>query len=65
VGQVADVMVARSVGRVPIVERDGHRLLGLVARKDILHMQRGRVQQENRRTSVWTELQAPAKPQAT
>jgi len=65
VGQVADLMVARSVGRVPIVERDGHRLLGLVARKDILHMQRGRVQQENRRTSVWTELQAPAKPQAT
>ncbi|HVX80503.1 MAG TPA: chloride channel protein [Devosiaceae bacterium] len=51
-GRVADIMVTHEVGRVPIVEEGSHRLVGLVARKDILHMRRLRMAQESERTPV-------------
>jgi CBS domain-containing protein len=37
-GRLADAMVAADQGRVPIVERATQRILGLVARKDLLHI---------------------------
>ncbi len=37
-GRIADLMVANGVGRVPIVERGSRRVVGLVARKDLLHI---------------------------
>jgi predicted transcriptional regulator len=37
-GRLADAMVAADQGRVPFVERDTRRILGLVARKDLLHI---------------------------
>lgn len=38
VGYVADLMLAADVGRIPIVDPDGARLVGLVARKDLLRL---------------------------
>jgi chloride channel protein, CIC family len=40
VSQLADRMAAEGVGRVPIVEPTTMRLVGLVARKDLLHIRR-------------------------
>jgi H+/Cl- antiporter ClcA/CBS domain-containing protein len=37
-GRIADLIVANGVGRVPIVERGSRRVVGLVARKDLLHI---------------------------
>jgi H+/Cl- antiporter ClcA len=52
IGRVADVMVTREVGRVPIVEAGSHKLVGLVARKDLLHMRRLQMAQESERAPV-------------
>jgi chloride channel protein, CIC family len=38
VSHLADRMVLADIGRVPIVERDSLRLVGLVARKDLLRI---------------------------
>jgi CBS domain-containing protein len=46
VSHLADRMVLADVGRVPIVDRDTQRLLGLVSRKDLLRI---------RATAKWTE----------
>ncbi|WP_407181098.1 chloride channel protein [Bradyrhizobium sp. STM 3562] len=40
VAQLADRMAAAEAGRVPIVERDTMRLVGLVSRKDLLRIRR-------------------------
>lgn len=37
-GRIADRMVAGEVGRVPILARGSRRVVGLVARKDLLHI---------------------------
>ncbi|HEY4342781.1 MAG TPA: chloride channel protein [Parvibaculum sp.] len=37
-GRLADIMVTADVGRIPIVERNSMRLIGLVARKDLLRI---------------------------
>jgi CIC family chloride channel protein len=37
-GRVADLMVSADLGRVPIVDRDKHRVVGLIARKDLLRI---------------------------
>jgi CBS domain-containing protein len=37
-GRLADLMVTTDLGRIPIVERGGLRLVGLVARKDLLQI---------------------------
>jgi CBS domain-containing protein len=36
VGHLADRMAAADIGRIPIVDRADHRLVGIVARKDLL-----------------------------
>lgn len=37
-GRVADLMVASDLGRLPVVDRPSHRVVGLVARKDLLRI---------------------------
>ena len=37
-GRVADLMVSSDLGRIPIVDRDKHRVIGLIARKDLLRI---------------------------
>jgi chloride channel protein, CIC family len=37
-GRVADLMVSADLGRIPIVERETHRVVGLIARKDLLRI---------------------------
>lgn len=37
-GRVADLMVASDLGRLPVVDRASHRVVGLVARKDLLRI---------------------------
>ena len=37
-GRLADLMVAEDLGRIPIVDPANHRVIGLVARKDLLHI---------------------------
>ena len=47
-GRVADRMVAHDLGRVPVVEQATGRLIGLIARKDLVQMRRmtGSLEQE-------------------
>jgi predicted transcriptional regulator len=40
VSRLADRVAAEDVGRVPVVERDTMRLVGLVSRKDLLRIRR-------------------------
>jgi len=50
VGYIADVMVAAQTGRVPIVDRQTRRLVGLIARKDLLRLRSaGRASESERR----------------
>jgi CBS domain-containing protein len=37
-GRLADLMVENDLGRIPIVTHDGHRLVGLMTRKDMLRI---------------------------
>jgi H+/Cl- antiporter ClcA/CBS domain-containing protein len=46
---IADLMVAEDVGRVPIVDRASGKLVGLVARRDLLQARAGRQHEENHR----------------
>jgi CIC family chloride channel protein len=50
IGRVADLMVERDVGRIPVVDAQG-RLVGLVARKDLLRMRATRKAEETERRS--------------
>lgn len=50
VAQLADRMAIRDVGRVPIVERKNGKLVGLVARRDLLRV-RARVRMEEQQRS--------------
>jgi CBS domain-containing protein len=53
VGRLADAMVAADQGRVPVVERGSRRILGLVARKDLLHIRSTVAAAENERTAFF------------
>ena len=53
VGEVADQMVAAEVGRVPVIARDGGRLVGLLARKDLLHVRQRVAVEEQHREGLW------------
>jgi CIC family chloride channel protein len=46
---IADLMVAEDIGRVPIVDRESGKLVGLVARRDLLQARAGRQHEENHR----------------
>jgi CIC family chloride channel protein len=59
-GRLADTMVANGLGRVPVVERGTGRILGLVARKDLLHIRSTVTAAENDRVAFF----GPAKPRA-
>jgi CBS domain-containing protein len=50
-GRIADLMVERDTGRIPIVEREGRRLVGLISRKDLLRVRDVRNSQEHQRNA--------------
>ena len=63
VAQLADRMAAESVGRVAIVERGSMRLVGLVSRKDLLHIRRASRNAEDTRIAYFrARPPAAAKP---
>ena len=64
VAQLADRMAAESVGRVAIVERGTMRLVGLVSRKDLLHIRRAARTAEDARIAYF-RAQRPAAGQLT
>ena len=64
VAQLADRMAAESVGRVAIVERGTMRLVGLVSRKDLLHIRRAARTAEDARIAYF-RAQRPAAGQST
>lgn len=49
VGDLADRMAARDVGRVPVIERDSKKVVGLVARRDLLRVRTHVVREERER----------------
>jgi chloride channel protein, CIC family len=53
VGEVADRMVSAEAGRVPVISRDGRRLVGLLARKDLLRVRQRVADEEQQREGVW------------
>ncbi|HVW72248.1 MAG TPA: chloride channel protein [Rhizomicrobium sp.] len=50
VGALADRMIARDVGRVPILSRAGNRLVGLVSRRDLLKVRASLSHEETSRS---------------
>lgn len=51
-GQLADRMAMRDVGRVPVIERSGGRLVGLVARRDLLRVRARLYAEEGQRDKL-------------
>jgi H+/Cl- antiporter ClcA/predicted transcriptional regulator len=49
VGFIADLMLASDAGRIPIVERDTGKLIGLIARKDLLRLRSALRSEESER----------------
>jgi CBS domain-containing protein len=49
--RVVELMVRHEIGRVPVVEGESRRLVGLVARKDLLQIPRMQLAQERNRSS--------------
>jgi chloride channel protein, CIC family len=60
VAQLADRMAAESIGRVAIVERGTMRLVGLVSRKDLLHIRRASRTAEDTRIAYFRAPRPPA-----
>ena len=52
-GRVADLMVSADLGRIPIVDRDKHRVIGLIARKDLLRIRSVVNEQERDRNAYF------------
>jgi H+/Cl- antiporter ClcA/CBS domain-containing protein len=52
VGRVADRMAATNHGRLPVLSRDSDRLVGLVARRDLLAVRTASTRQEQRREAL-------------
>jgi CBS domain-containing protein len=50
VGTLADRMIARDVGRVPILSRTGNKLVGLVSRRDLLKVRASLSHEETSRS---------------
>ena len=49
--RVVELMVRHEIGRIPVVEGDDRRLVGLVARKDLLQIPRMQIAQERNRSA--------------
>jgi H+/Cl- antiporter ClcA/CBS domain-containing protein len=49
-GQVADMMVESGVGRVPIVDHDTRRVVGIISRRDLLKVRSGQKRVEKARS---------------
>ncbi len=64
VAQLADRMAAAEAGRVPIVERDTMRLVGLVSRKDLLRIRRSARAAEEIRAAYFLKPDAVATREA-
>jgi chloride channel protein, CIC family len=52
-GRVADLMVSADLGRIPIVDREKHRVIGLIARKDLLRIRSVVNAQEHERSAYF------------
>ncbi|MEO8883395.1 MAG: chloride channel protein [Devosia sp.] len=59
VGQVTDLMIAHDIGRMPIVAPETGKLVGLIARKDILRLRGSAAVEEQHRKAYWRR-RAPA-----
>ena len=59
---VADRMVRAGTGRVPVISRQDGRLVGLLARKDLLRVRQRVAAEEQDRERLWGagQVQAPA-----
>jgi CBS domain-containing protein len=57
-GRVADLMVSADLGRIPIVDREEHRVVGLIARKDLLRIRSVVNAQEHERSAyfMWDKV---------
>jgi CIC family chloride channel protein len=53
IGTVADRMVTDELGRVPVITRDTRRLVGLIARKDLLRVRAAAVALEREREAFY------------
>jgi H+/Cl- antiporter ClcA/predicted transcriptional regulator len=65
VGDLADRMAAADVGRVPILERGGRKVVGLVARRDLLRVRANVNREEQERSrilGIGAESRTLAKP---
>jgi len=58
VGRVADRMAFGDLGRMAVVERDTRRLVGLIARKDLLRMRHAASSQERSRETFYARSSA-------
>jgi CIC family chloride channel protein len=60
VGHLADRMTAADVGRVPILERGSEKLIGLVARRDLLRVRTRQANQEKHRKGWFRPFRSSA-----
>jgi H+/Cl- antiporter ClcA/CBS domain-containing protein len=60
-GRIADRMAISGVGRIPIVDRDNGRLLGLIARKDLFRVRVARLNEEDERRAYFRWRRAKKK----
>ena len=65
VGHLADRMTAADVGRVPILERGSEKLIGLVARRDLLRVRARQAHQEQHRKGWLGPLLSKEQSEAT
>ncbi|MGZ5933865.1 MAG: chloride channel protein [Rhizomicrobium sp.] len=52
VGDLADRMAAADIGRVPVLERNGKKVVGLVARRDLLRVRARVIREERERRRI-------------
>jgi H+/Cl- antiporter ClcA len=60
VGRVAERMVGDDLGRMPVVERESRRLIGLIARRDLLRVQVATAEEEGAREAFYLRPQRSA-----
>jgi H+/Cl- antiporter ClcA/CBS domain-containing protein len=71
-GAVADRMAANDIGRVPVIDREDGRLVGILTRRDLMRVRAARIEEERTRETYfrWTgprrtaALPLDAKPKA-